>query len=108
MIFSKKLIELREARQMTQYDLADAIGMSRTMISYWESAKGNNPTLETVEKIAEFFNVSPLSLLEGEKSKNGKTGPVSLLEAQVRRTKNLSTHKQKIIANMLKAFLDTN
>jgi transcriptional regulator with XRE-family HTH domain len=107
--FAQKLIELRQARNLTQYELAEELKMARTMIAKWEYGKGSNPTLESIEKVATYFNVPPMSLLTNEEEvEKGKTGKMSKLELQVLRTKNLSTHKQKIIANMLEAFLDTN
>jgi len=35
------LIELRKARGMTQYDLADAIGTTQRTISYYENEGGH-------------------------------------------------------------------
>ena len=37
MTFGEKVRAAREARNMTQEQLADAIGMSKRMVSYWEN-----------------------------------------------------------------------
>jgi DNA-binding XRE family transcriptional regulator len=49
--------KLREARNLTQDQLAAAVGMMRSNISRIEAAK-HRPTLETLEKIAKALKVS--------------------------------------------------
>ena len=49
--------ELRNAKSITQQDLADAIGVTRATIIALE--KGNyNPSLELVFRLAKFFNTN--------------------------------------------------
>lgn len=105
-IFSRKLVELRKSRQFTQHELAEKMGVTRTQISHWESASPN-PTLESIERVAAFFNVTPLSFLEDSEDKE-KDGRTSRLDQQVSKIKFLSAHKQRMITNMLEAALNTN
>jgi ribosome-binding protein aMBF1 (putative translation factor) len=54
--------KLREARGITQEQLADAVGMMRGNISRIEAAK-HRPTLETIERIAKALKVSVVELI---------------------------------------------
>lgn len=54
--------KLREAKGLTQDQLATAVGMMRSNISRIEAAK-HRPTLETVEKIAKALKVSLVELV---------------------------------------------
>ena len=60
--FGAGLIAMRQARGVTQGDLAKAIGTSQRMISYYE-AGGGNPPLETVIAIANALKATPDQLL---------------------------------------------
>lgn len=51
-----RLAELREKRNMTQEQLANALGMSTSAIAMYETNK-RIPTLKRAKKIAEFFGV---------------------------------------------------
>ena len=57
MEFNKKLQELRRARSLTQEELAEALFVSRTAISKWESGRGY-PNLDSLKEISRFFSVS--------------------------------------------------
>ena len=103
-IFGSKLAQLRKNQNLTQAELAEKLGYSRSMIAYVESS-AKNPTLDTVQRVADFFAVSPETLLSEEKSKAVKPGPDSRLQQQVNRLKNLSVGKQKLAAELLEAFL---
>ena len=54
--------KLREAKGMTQEQLADAVGMMRGNISRIEAAK-HRPTLETLERIAKALKVAVVELI---------------------------------------------
>ena len=57
MEFSEKLQELRKSRSMTQEELADALFVSRTAISKWESGRGY-PSIDSLKEISRFFSVT--------------------------------------------------
>ncbi len=57
MEFNEKLQELRKARSLTQEELAEALFVSRTAISKWESGRGY-PNLDSLKEISRFFSVS--------------------------------------------------
>ena len=64
MEFNEKLKELRSSRGLTQEELAEALFVSRTAISKWESGKGY-PDITLLEPIADAFSVSVAELLSG-------------------------------------------
>ena len=57
MEFHEKLQELRKSRSLTQEELAEALFVSRTAISKWESGRGY-PGIDSLKEIARFFSVT--------------------------------------------------
>ena len=66
MEFGEKLQELRKNKDMTQEELAEALYVSRTAISKWESGRGY-PSIDSLKEISKFFSVSIDELLSAEK-----------------------------------------
>lgn len=66
MEFNEKLQELRKNRGLTQEELAEALYVSRTAISKWESGRGY-PGIDSLKEISKFFSVTIDDLLSGEK-----------------------------------------
>lgn len=57
MEFSEKLQELRKARSLTQEQLAEALYVSRTAVSKWESGRGY-PSIDSLREVSRFFSVT--------------------------------------------------
>lgn len=66
MEFHEKLQELRKARGLTQEELAEALFVSRTAVSKWESGRGY-PNIDSLKGLAVFFSITVDELLSGEK-----------------------------------------
>lgn len=66
MEFGQKLLELRKSRELTQEELAEALYVSRTAVSKWESGRGY-PGIDSLKEIANYFSVTIDDLLSGEK-----------------------------------------
>lgn len=64
MEFHEKLQELRKSRGLTQEELAEALFVSRTAISKWESGRGY-PSIDSLKEISSYFSVSIDDLLLG-------------------------------------------
>ena len=54
--------ELRKAKDIQQKELAISIGVSRPIVSEWESGK-KDPSGERLRKLADFFGVDELVIL---------------------------------------------
>lgn len=65
MEFHEKLQELRKKRGITQEELAEALYVSRTAISKWESGRGY-PNIDSLKEISNFFSISIDDLLSSE------------------------------------------
>jgi transcriptional regulator with XRE-family HTH domain len=65
MDFNEKLQELRKRKGLTQEELAEALYVSRTAISKWESGRGF-PNIDSLKAISKFFAVTLDELLSGE------------------------------------------
>ncbi len=57
MEFNEKLQELRKSRSLTQEELAEALFVSRTAISKWESGRGY-PSIDSLKELSRFFSVT--------------------------------------------------
>lgn len=64
-VFGKRLKELREERNISQPMLAQALGVSRAIVSFWENGL-REPTLSNLVAIADFFDES-IDYLAGRK-----------------------------------------
>ncbi len=53
-----RLKELRKEKKLTQVQLADLMGLERSSIGKYEGTKGNLPSPEILQQLADFFDVS--------------------------------------------------
>ena len=65
MEFNEKLHQLRKRKGLTQEELAEALFVSRTAISKWESGRGY-PNIDSLKAIAKFFGITIDELLSGD------------------------------------------
>ncbi len=70
MEFNEQLQELRKSKGLTQEELAEALFVSRTAVSKWESGRGY-PSLDSLKQISRYFAVSIDELI----------GPAEILSA---------------------------
>ena len=57
--------QLREARNMTQAELAEKIGVSSKTVSKWETAKGL-PDISLLQPLSQALGISVIELMNGE------------------------------------------
>lgn len=52
-----RIRQVRESRKLSMQEFADRIGLSRSMVSYYESNK-KKPSIKSIEKIASVLDVT--------------------------------------------------
>lgn len=72
-MFHDNLIQLRKLKQLTQEDVAEAVGVSRQAIAKWESGE-TMPDLGKCKVLAELFDVSLDDLANYEPEQNMQLG----------------------------------
>lgn len=65
----------RNAKSMSQADLAEAAGVDQTTISTIEVGKNQNPSWETVVRLARALGVAPEDLFPIPDAANGTPSP---------------------------------
>ena len=83
MEFHEKLQQLRKQKGLTQEELAEALFVSRTAISKWESGRGY-PSIDSLKAISKFFSVTIDELLSGDEVLNLAEEDQKLKENQIR------------------------
>jgi DNA-binding XRE family transcriptional regulator/desulfoferrodoxin (superoxide reductase-like protein) len=71
-VTSATIKQLREARKLTQAELAERIGVSSKTISKWETAKGL-PDVSLLQPLAQALGISLIELMNGEPISNKNT-----------------------------------
>jgi transcriptional regulator with XRE-family HTH domain len=56
-IFAERLKDLRLLKSISQQDVADFLGVDRTVVSHWERGM-RVPSLEVAYTLADYFDVS--------------------------------------------------
>lgn len=90
MEFNEKLQALRKQKGLTQEELAEALYVSRTAISKWESGRGY-PSIDSLKAIAKFFHITVDELLSGDE----------LLTLAEENTKQRITHARDLVFGLL-------
>lgn len=103
-VFGRNLRRLRRQNNLSQEKFAEALGITRDTVSYYES-KAKNPTIDFVQKIADYFGVSTDQLLCEATEKKPRPGPKSKIEAQLEAIRKLPPKKQKTVSEMLDMVL---
>lgn len=60
-----RLVEAREARRLSQEDVAGVLGVSRVLVSHWERGH-RQPSEQVLERLAQIYGVALRDLLEPE------------------------------------------
>ena len=68
MLLGEKLKELRTGRRMSQRDLAERLGVAKSVVSFYES-NDRCPSYDVLIKIAGIFNVTTDYLLDVERKR---------------------------------------
>ena len=103
-LFGQRMAAFRVAKGLSQSQLGDALGMDRGLVAYYERA-ARNPSLELVQKIADFFGVTVGELLNDTARGRAKPGPPSQFKQLAERLDRLPRSQQRTVATMLEGYL---
>ena len=93
MEFNKKLQQLRKNKGLTQEELAQALYVSRTAVSKWESGRGY-PNIDSLKELAKFFSVTVDELLS----------PDEIITAAENEKKELIGNYTSLLCHILDVF----
>lgn len=105
-IFGSHLAALRKTRGLTQPQLAEMLGISVDMLTYYER-RAKNPAAEFVAKAAKVLNTSVDELLGHTVKAARKSGPPSRLQQLTEQLSALPRQKQKAVVEILEGYLKT-
>lgn len=90
-IFAKRIIELRKEKGLTQAQLAEAVGVSKTSANFYESA-GRAPDIQVLARYAEVLGVTSdylIGLSDNRTTENAATGAeLGLADETIAKLKN--------------------
>lgn len=95
------IAKLRKEKNMSQYDLAEVIPISRDAVSKWERGK-RCPEPDCLIKLSEIFNVSINELLFGEKATDNNNDIVNEVSIKLYEERN---KKQKALKSLVGVIL---
>jgi len=106
--FGRRLAEARITRGWTQTELADRLGISVQMMTYYER-RATNPATELVRRAAEVLGVTVDELLgtKAPKASRAKPGPASIWQSRVERIRRLPRSQQDALLKVVDGFLDS-
>lgn len=99
-----KIRELRTRQRISLQELADAVKASKAHIWDIERGESQNPSLELLKRIADYFKVSISDLVE--ENPHAKGEPEELI-ALYRGLKDLSQEDRETISVLMKRLRDT-
>ena len=97
----KRIAEFRKTQDMTQTQLANALGIAQQTMAHYEGGRLRIP-VALLPKLATLLAVSVEGLFgEPTKAAKGKRGPTPRLQRQVELINQLPRAKQKFVMEML-------
>ena len=104
-MFTKRLKSLRKEAGLTQKEIADHFKTSPQSYAQWEKGL-RSPSKESLEKLAQFFNVSTDYLLGNSELKNPED-QLSSVELLFRKTsKNMTPEQKETFQKELLEFME--
>lgn len=107
MLFNERLKQLRIQNNITQLELSRFLGLSKSTIAMYEKGR-REPNFETIEKIADFFNVDMNFLLGKSNNPNKHKLAVELSlqeQTHIKKYRSLSPKGQIAADNMIDSLL---
>lgn len=81
--FGQRVRDLRRDRNMTQGDVAQALGVTRPTVTTWEAGK-SKPHIDTLEQLAKVLGTTSAWLLNGDDEATSQDGLEAALVSSFR------------------------
>jgi transcriptional regulator with XRE-family HTH domain len=98
--FAQRLIKIRKARGLSQYELADISAISQRMIAHYET-KSINPPAKAIIKLAKALNVTADELIGSIPTKEKAIFKNRQLLKKIQVLDSLPLSEQKTIINLI-------
>lgn len=99
-MIGERLKNLREERNLLQKDVASYLNITTSAYGFYEQGK-RNPDMETIKKLADFFNVSADYLLGRINIKNDFTNTKASLDKNIEEQSRFKEVESKIIERLI-------
>ena len=103
--FGARLAQLRKTAGFTQQDLADAIGVSRRMIAYYE-VQSEHPPTTLLPAIAQALDVTTDELLGSTPVKKRTPPKDARLQRRLQQIEKLDPTEQRHVLQVIDAFIE--
>jgi transcriptional regulator with XRE-family HTH domain len=103
MKFPERLAALRKARGLTQYALADAVGIAVLQIRRYEGGS-SQPTLDVIRRLSIALGVSADAVVFYENER----GPEDDFRYQFETVSRMSEHEREVVREVLDALIIKN
>jgi transcriptional regulator with XRE-family HTH domain len=103
--FGTRLAQLRKAAGYTQAELANEVGVSRRMITYYES-QGAHPPTHLLTLIAGALHLTTDALLGATPIKRAATPRNSRLQRRLQQIERLEPAEKRQVLQVLDAFIE--
>ena len=100
-VFGERIHKLRVDRKLTQQELGDAIGVTSTGVSYWESGKAI-PSMSMIKELSDFFCVTSDYLIG-----NDNPDASSELKVLLRKAEQVDEEDKSKMYDIISGTIDT-
>ena len=102
-MIGEKIKGLRKAKNMTQEELSKMLKVSQPVLNRWETGS-RNPSLKTLKKISDVFNISIDTLLLDHKDMKKLTIQDKTLLEKLQQIERLSDQEKEMVINLINAL----
>ena len=103
----KRIAAARKELNLTQAQLAEKLGVKQQVIASYEVGRRRVP-LAFLVKLAEALYVEVTDLLPLKGNSHKKRGPMSRLQREIERVRELPQSKQKLVLDLLETILKSD
>ncbi|ODS22422.1 XRE family transcriptional regulator [Candidatus Endobugula sertula] len=100
----KRIAQFRKAQNMTQTQLADALGIAQQTMAHYEGGKLRIP-VALLATLSTLLEVSVEEVIGESGNAKSKRGPASKFQRQIEQIGLMPRAKQKFISEMLEALI---